>query len=132
MKMRTLMASAVLLCSCAAGQTASTPPEDPKVTKALAGKVAGEPRDCISVSDTRSSSTYRGTILYRTNAKLTYRNDVNNCAALDDDKIIVTRIYTGQICRGEIISLIDRSSNFPSGACTYGKFVPYRTAGGAG
>lgn len=128
MKTHKVAASAALLFCCLGARSATVQPEDPKVTKALAGKVAGEPRDCLWLRDTQSSSTFNGTILYRVNGKLTYRNDANSCSALSDNVIIVTRIYSSQVCRGEILQLLDRTSHFPVGSCSYGQFVPYTPA----
>jgi hypothetical protein len=124
------LGGAALLAGCATTGAAADRPEDPEVTKALAGKVAGEPRDCLSLVDARSSSTYEGTVLYRVSSKLTYRNDMNGCPSLRDDRIPVLDVRGSQICRGDIMRLADRYSGGIWGACSFGKFVPYRTPPG--
>jgi hypothetical protein len=121
--------AAALLSGCATMGQMAERGEDPEVTKALAGKVPGEPRDCLSLVDARSSSSYEGTILYRVSRKLTWRNDMNGCPSLRDDRIPVIEVRGSQICRGDIVRLADRFSGAEWGACTFGKFVPYRGGG---
>jgi hypothetical protein len=126
------LGTAALLASCATTGQIAEVQEDPAIAKALAGRTAGEPRDCLSLTDTQNSSTYRGTILYRVNSKLTYRNDMNGCPSLTDDRIPVIEVRGSQICRGDIVRLADRMSGAQWGACTFGKFVPYRAGGKGG
>lgn len=126
LKTLSTLATAALLTGCATTGTVAEIQEDPKVTKALAGKVAGEPRDCLSLVDARSSSTYRGTILYRVNRKLIYRNDMNGCLIGNDDRIPVIEVRGSQICRGDIVRFADRTTGAQWGACSFGSFVPYR------
>jgi hypothetical protein len=123
------IALATLLTGCATTGQMAEVREDPGVTKALAGKVAGEPRDCLSLVDARSSATYEGTILYRVSRNLTWRNDMNGCSSLRDDRIPVVEVRGSQICRGDIVRLADRTTGAEWGACTFGNFVPYRTDG---
>lgn len=116
-----------MTCATAGFARDSTP--DPKLAKALAGKVAGKPRTCLSTSDARSSTTYRDAILYRVNSKLTYVNDLGKCPFLRDDNILVTRVYGSQICRGDIVNMVSRAGGFPMGSCVFSDFVPYRSPG---
>ncbi len=125
-KTMTALAAAALLAGCATTGAVADRPEDPKVTKALAGKTPGEPRDCLSLVDSRASSTYDGTILYRVSRNLTYRNDMNGCPSLGWDRIPVVEVRGSQICRGDIVRLADRTTGATWGACTFGDFVPYR------
>lgn len=130
MTLRILTASALLLATaCAATVSARDQAPDAKFTEAIAGKVAGTPRSCISVLDTRDSTTYRNAIVYRVNSKLSYVNDLRQCPFLRSDNILVTNIRGSQICRGDIVNMVDRASSFPSGSCSFGDFVPYETAG---
>jgi len=126
------LAAAALLAGCATTGSMAEIQEDPGVTKALAGRTAGEPRACLSLTDTQNSSTYRGTILYRVSGKLTYRNDMNGCLILNDDRIPIVEVRGSQICRGDIMRLADRASGAQWGACTFGDFVPYRTGESSG
>jgi hypothetical protein len=124
-----ILTALTLLASSACATTGSFRNEvpDPAFVKAIAGKIPGTPRSCISVVDMRDSTTYRNAIIYRVNSKLSYVNDLGQCPFLRNDNILVTNIRGSQICRGDIVNMVDRSSAFPSGSCSFGDFVPYET-----
>lgn len=100
--------------------------------KNLAGKVAGEPVNCISRSDTDNPIRVSDEIiLYRASKNLVYRNDlVGSCSGLGngDDIMVIRQFGTSQQCDGDIIRMVDRMTGMPRGSCSFGKFVPYRTA----
>ena len=102
--------------------------------KALAGKVPGEPVNCISRSDTDNAIKVSDEIiLYRASSKLVYRNDlVGSCSGLanGDDIMVIRQFGTSQQCDGDIIRMVDRMTGMPRGSCSFGKFVPYRSAAG--
>jgi hypothetical protein len=128
MKMRIIPTTLLLLVSaCATTVAARDEAPDPGIAKALAGKIAGKPRSCISLMDARSSTTYRDAILYRVSGRLTYVNDLGKCPYLRNDNILVTNTIGSQLCRGDIVNMIDRASRFPSGSCSFSDFVPYET-----
>ncbi len=130
MTMKLLSLSLFALAGCATMTATSERGEDPDVTKALAGKIAGEPRQCLSLQDAQNSSNYEGAMLYRISRSLTWRNDMNGCSSLGRDRIPIIRVYTSEICRGDIVTFADRASGAQFGACTFGDFVPYRTPKG--
>ena len=39
--------------------------------------------------------------------------------------ILVTRIYSSQLCQGDIATTIDNTSHFQNGSCSFGPFVRY-------
>jgi hypothetical protein len=97
------------------------------VEKALAGKTAGKPQDCLSPRDAQSSSVHNGTVLFRVSRKLVWKNDMRECRLLREDDILVTNLYgTARICRGDISQIVDRAGLFGKGSCVFGDFVPYR------
>jgi hypothetical protein len=97
------------------------------VEKALAGKVPGKPKSCLSSHDSDGSSVHNGTVLFRASSKLVWKNDMNGCPSLREDDILVTQSYgSSQLCRGDLVKFMDRTSLFIRGACTFGDFVPYR------
>jgi hypothetical protein len=128
MRMR-IVSTVILLAATACATTVAARDEvpDPAFAKAIAGKVAGTPRNCISVNDTRESTTFRNAIVYRVNSKLSYVNDLDKCPFLRNDNILVTNVRGSQICRGDIVNMVDRGSGFPSGSCSFGDFIPYQT-----
>ncbi len=101
--------------------------------KHLAGKVAGEPVNCIpSRTADNSIRVSDDIILYRVSKRLVYRNDLaNSCLGLGrNDDILIVKTYGSQLCDGDIIHLVDRLSGINKGACSLGQFVPYRTPTG--
>jgi hypothetical protein len=107
-------------------------PRDAKVeAQWLAGKVAGNPVDCISLTEARSSRNIGDrTILYRVNNKLIYRNDPpGGCPGLAPGSTVISQTPTTRLCRGDILTVRDMVAGFNSGSCTLGAFVPYRTPG---
>lgn len=98
-----------------------------RLEKALAGLTPGKPQTCIQPDLAHNSDTYGNTLLYRVSGRLIYRNDTNGgCFDRGSNDIIVTKSYTGQLCRGDIVRTIDRTSHMPSGSCSFGDFIPYR------
>jgi hypothetical protein len=130
--------TASLLASCA--QVDSTPQpltekQSATLAKQLAGKVAGEPVNCIS--DIQATNIIRVSddiLLYRVSGRLVYENRLRySCPGLArDDDIIVSEQFGGQKCRGDLIRLVDRSSGIQGPSCSLGEFVPYRKEKTAG
>lgn len=126
--MRALLLATALI---AAPALAGSAGPDEVVDKALAGKVAGEPKNCLTRFEADRMQVRDGVTLFRVNRKLVYVNDMNSCATLRSDDILQTNLYgTTQLCRGDIAQIIDRTGGFNRGACTFGSFVPYRAPGG--
>ncbi|WP_375403054.1 hypothetical protein [uncultured Sphingomonas sp.] len=95
----------------------------------LAGLVPGEPTACLPepARVQVSSKGYGSTLVYRVSNSVKYRNDMNgSCPGAGRDDILVTRTTQSRSCRGDIVQTIDRGSRFPTGACSFGDFIPYR------
>ena len=130
------LAASAALSACGYGDADGAPaPIGEKQARLLAkeldGKVAGEPRACVSnlgmgnfirISDDM--------LLYRESGRLVYQNKLRSpCPGLArDDDIIVTETHGGQLCRGDLVRLVDRVSGIPGPVCSLGDFVPYRKA----
>lgn len=131
--MRPLIATIVAAAALAVVPTSSFAREklapEAKLAKLLEGRVAGEPEDCISLSQARSSQVIDGTaIVYRVGSTLWVNRPEGGAASLDDDDILVTRLITDRLCSIDTVELRDRSSHFYSGFVSLGEFVPYRRA----
>ena len=123
-----VLAVAALAAAPAASAREKVAPEA-KLAKLLEGRVAGEPEDCISLSQARSSQVIDGTaIVYRVGSTLWVNRPESGAASLDDDDILVTRLITDRLCSIDTVELRDRSSHFYSGFVSLGEFVPYRRA----
>ena len=126
------VSAAFALAAC--GPVDSTPKpltdkQSVRLTKELAGKVAGAPVNCIS--DFNGTNVIRisdDILLYRVSGRLVYKNTLRGgCPGLaNDNDILVTEQFGGQKCRGDLIKLLDRTSGIPGPVCSLGEFVPYR------
>jgi hypothetical protein len=97
--------------------------------RALAGRVAGRPVDCINLHEIQSSRIIdRTAILYQVGG-ITYVNRPRAGAnALYSDPILVTDTHSSQLCSIDTVNLVDRSGHFWRGFVSLGEFVPYRRA----
>jgi hypothetical protein len=100
---------------------------DAKLAKALAGRVAGPAVDCINQRNITSSRIIDGrAILYQVGSTLYVNTPRSGASDLDDDSILVTNTFTGQLCSIDTVKLVDRSSRFQRGVVFLDKFVPYK------
>jgi hypothetical protein len=104
--------------------------ETAALEKAIAGKVAGKPQGCISLSRTRSSQIIgENAIIYRvSNNALFVNKPVGGCSGLRKDKTLITRTPSDRLCSGDIARVVDLSLGFEGAACVLGEFTPYTKA----
>lgn len=98
-----------------------------RLAKALDGRVAGEPVDCINLRDIQSSEIIdRTAILYRTGGGRLYVNYPRiGAESLDRDDILLIKTWDSRLCSIDIVRLIDQGSRFEHGFVGLGAFVPY-------
>lgn len=121
---RILLLTAALLATPALAARRDDP--DTQLQKALAGRVAGTPTDCISLTSTNSSQIIAGkAIIYRSGGRLYVNEPRSGATSLHDDDILVTRITGSQLCSIDTVNLVDRASRMERGFVILGKFVPY-------
>jgi hypothetical protein len=121
---RTMLLAAVALATPAVAAHRDTP--DIQLQKALAGRVAGKPVNCISLSGLNSSQIIDGkAIIYRVGSRLYVNEPRSGAESLRDDDVLVTRTIGSQLCSIDTVRLIDRGSRFPRGFISLGQFVPY-------
>ena len=98
--------------------------------KVLQGRVAGTPVSCLSLQTLGSSQNIDGTaIVYRTSGSRFYVNrSRGDASSIDSDDILLTRTVGSQLCRGDVVDLLDRYSRTPKGFVILGDFVPYDRA----
>ncbi|WP_445192330.1 hypothetical protein ACT009_17525 [Sphingomonas sp. Tas61C01] len=120
---KTLLLTAALVASPA---LAARDDPDTQLRKALAGRIAGTPTDCISLPNTQSSQIIPGrAIIYRSGSRLYVNEPRSGAKSLHDDDILVTRVTGSQLCSIDTVNLIDRASQVQHGFVILGKFVPY-------
>jgi hypothetical protein len=132
--MRAIAVVALLaLAGCAASSEmqASQQAEAQKdLADALGDRVAGSPRDCISVSDSDGPQIIDDhTILYKPVGRTLWRNDLSSsCPSLRPYTTLIVEVHGGQLCRNDHFRVLDQGSSIPGPTCFFGKFTPYEKA----
>jgi len=117
------------IATCPAASSArSVEQAETQIAKALDGRVAGKPTDCLVQHDIRSSRVIdRTAILYEMNNGTIYLNRPTSGAAfLDSAYALVTNTHTSQMCSIDIVRLYDIMSHFERGTIGLGPFVARR------
>lgn len=98
-----------------------------RLTKALEGRVAGEPVRCISLSNVWSTEIIDNqAILYKAAGGRVYVNTPRfGREFLDDDDILVSESWGSQLCNLDKVRLVNRGARFETGFVGLGEFVPY-------
>ncbi|WP_419808745.1 hypothetical protein [Sphingomonas sp.] len=95
----------------------------------LAGLTPGQPQSCIEQTRTRDSRGFGDTIVYSGPGDVRYVTRTSGgCEQYGSNGYIVTRTPSTSLCRGDIATVVDRSSRQQIGACSFGDFVPYSRA----
>ena len=129
-KVRFALAAALLASSgvamAASHQDAPNARGEAKLAKALEGRVAGKPVDCIQQYNIQNSTVYDGTaIAYQVGSTLYVNRPTSGASSLRSDPVLVTDTHSSQLCSIDIVRLLDRTSHFQTGFVGLGKFVPY-------
>lgn len=103
-----------------------------ELATALKDKVPGKPVSCVrmSLGSDGLHAVSDDVFIYKINRDLVYRNDVNgSCRGLSTGSTMLLKPTNNQYCRGDIVHVVDLTTNMRAGSCGLGDFVPYRTAG---
>jgi hypothetical protein len=124
-KISTLLAAS--LAALSASAPAAAPDREAELERALHGRVAGEPVHCIDMHRVRGSTIIPGTAVIYDAGSILYVNRPDSGAdSLDRWDMLVTRLYTSQLCNTDTVDLIEQGSHAYSGILFLGDFVPYR------
>ena len=125
-----LLIAAIGLAAAPASAAPRLSPEA-KLARALEGREAGAPVDCILLRDIRGSRIIdRTAIIYETIGGILYVNRPDaGAGSLNRDDVLVTKTTIGQLCSVDVVQPYDRASQMPSGAVFLGEFVPYHRPG---
>jgi hypothetical protein len=126
--MRKLLPLLVGSLALVAGSAQAKPADhEAELARAVAGRVAGEPVDCIDIHRVRSSHIIPGTAIVYDAGSVVYVNRPRGGAeSMDDWDIMVNRLYSSELCSIDTVQLIDQGSHMYSGTVFLGEFVPYR------
>lgn len=127
------LAGAVMAIAAASVSAAPAAPErgEEQIAKALNGRVAGKPTDCLFQRDIRSTQIIdRTAILYEMNNGTIYLNrPTSGASSLNNNFALITDTHSSQLCSIDIVRLYDFVSRFETGSLALGPFVPYRKPG---
>jgi len=100
---------------------------DAKLARLTAGRVPGKTVDCINTTFVgRESEKLPGVgMAYRQGTTWYVSRFQGDCPQLREDTIIVTKLHSSQLCRGDIADLRMSGANIPVGSCIFGDFTPY-------
>lgn len=120
-----LAAGSLLLMGVAADAKPRLTPEQ-QLEKALEGRVAGEPVNCIYMPRVMNTRIYDKTaIVYESGNTIWVNRPDSGASSLDDNSIMVTTPWGSQLCNVDIVRMIDRNVGFWRGSVGLGQFVPY-------
>ena len=116
-----------LLLGAAAAQADPPVDREAQLARALEGRVAGEPVDCIDLHRIRSTRVIDDTaILYDAGSVIYVNRPRNGADELNNWDALVTRTPTTRLCSIDVVQLVDQSSQMMTGVVFLGDFVPYR------
>ena len=126
--MRKLLPLLVGSLALVAGSAQAKPADhEAELAQAVAGRVAGQPVDCIDIHRVRSSHIIPGTAIIYDSGGVVYVNRPRAGAdSMDQWDIMVNRLYSSELCSVDTVQLIDQGSRMYSGTVFLGQFVPYR------
>lgn len=122
------MIRGLLVVTALAGATAADDAKD--LANALAGRTPGKPETCVSPSRIGTPQIIGNRILLYRDGRRMWRNDLPEaCPGLNDDAIVVSEIYGGQVCRNDQFYTLQRTGgSIPGPRCRLGNFVPWDKA----
>lgn len=125
-KFLTILAGTALL-GIAPAYAAERNPEA-ELSRAIQGRAAGEPVDCIDLNRVRSTRIIDDTAIVYDAGSVVYVNRPRSGAeSLDRWDTLVTRLWSGsRLCSIDTVRLVDTSSRMTTGVVFLGEFVPYR------
>lgn len=121
-----LLVGGALVAAAGSAPAAARPSPDAELAKAIQGRVAGEPVDCINLRIIRSSKVIDKTAIVYDAGSVVYVNRPRaGGQLLDRWDILVTKTFSTQLCSIDVVRLYDPSSKMETGAVFLGDFVPY-------
>jgi hypothetical protein len=128
--MRKLLLTLGALIAAAAPASAAKPFDgEAELAKAVAGRVAGEPVNCINLRDVRSSQIIDHTAIVYDAGRTVYVNRPRaGRESLDPWDSAVTKSSSSDLCSVDVVQLYNSGSHLLSGSAFLGDFVPYKRA----
>ena len=116
-----------LLSAGAVAQAREPVDREAELARALDGRVAGEPVNCIDLHRIRSSRIITDTaILYDAGSIIYVNRPRNGADELNQWDSLVTRTPSTQLCSVDTVEVVDLSTRSLTGIVFLGDFIPYR------
>jgi len=123
-KLLSLIAASLLIAGAAQAAPADNEAE---LDRALAGRVAGEPVQCLDLHRVTSSQVINDTaILYRVGSTIYVNRPEAGADSLNRNDTMVTRLSTTRLCNIDTVTMVEPTSGTFTGIVFLGDFVPYR------
>jgi hypothetical protein len=120
----------LVLAGCAGSGAGMEERERSRLERQLAGRVAGEPRRCITrFQGTALTAVDRSTVVYDAPGALWVNRLRGDCPGLRPDDALIVESHGDEYCANDRIRPVERGSNIPGAVCFLGEFTPYRRAG---
>jgi hypothetical protein len=103
--------------------------DDPaaELAKMLEGRVAGPPVTCINLPQAQGNRVIDHTAIVYDFGRTIYVNYPRSGAnSLSSDDILVTKTFSTQLCKMDIVHMVDRTGGFPKSFVSLGSFIPYK------
>ena len=119
------LAAATLLIGGAA--QAAPVDREAELARALEGRVAGEPVNCIDLHRVRSSRIIPNTaIIYNAGGTLYVNRPRAGARSLNNWDALVTRTPSTRLCSIDSVRLVEPNTGMMTGVVMLDEFVPYR------
>ena len=128
-KLLSLTALALLFGAVAAQAAGPASPVDreAELARALRGRVAGDPVNCIDLHRIQSSRVITDTaILYDAGGTIYVNRPRNGAEDLNQWDTLVTRLPSTTLCSIDTVRVVDLQTGMLTGIVFLGDFVPYR------
>jgi hypothetical protein len=117
----------LLTCACAATAGAPSGRGEADLARELAGRTAGEPRDCLAAS--RGANLVprgREALVYRLGDTIWVNRLAAPCSGLDEMSQLIVEVHGSEYCRGDPFRAREPGMTIPGPICVLGAFTPYR------
>ncbi|MBX3562560.1 MAG: hypothetical protein KF780_12210 [Sphingomonas sp.] len=126
-KTLTLLAGGALLAAATPALADRPVDREAQLARALEGRVAGEPVDCVDLRRVRSTRIIDETaILYDMGSTIYVNRPRVGADSLDRWDTMVTRLHSSRLCSIDTVQMIDPVSHIMRGIVFLDEFVPYR------
>jgi hypothetical protein len=121
------LSAAALLLACGSTAIAGPHNNEAKLAKAIEGRVAGKPVNCIQTTRIQSTRIIDKTaIIYDAGSTIYVNRPDSGASSLNQWNVLVTKPTSSQLCSNDVVHLYDSGTpNIQRGFVGLGKFVPY-------